>query len=74
MINFPKNIPFHLFATCIIVEGYNRSCIYDVQRGTYEYIPNTLADLLNKSKDITFDSISSSFLDQKDKDILIEYF
>lgn len=74
MINFPKNIPFHLFATCIIVKGHNRSCIYDVQRGDYEYIPNSLADILNTSKGVTFEALTDSFNEQKDKDILIDYF
>lgn len=74
MINFPKNIPFHLFSTCIIVKGHNRSCIYDVQRGDYEYIPNSLAEILNTSKDVTFEALTDSFNEEEDKDILSDYF
>jgi SPASM domain peptide maturase of grasp-with-spasm system len=40
-----KNI-FHAFACCIPVKGYNRSIICDIQRGTFDFIPNMLYELL----------------------------
>ena len=72
--NFPKDIPYHLFSTCILVNGCNRSCIYDLQRGDFDYIPNSLFEILNNTKNITFEKLLNSYDNQEDKENLAEYF
>ena len=49
----------HLFANCILVNGYNRSIIYDLHRRNYEYIPNELFSFLEE-----FDGASKESVDE----------
>jgi SPASM domain peptide maturase of grasp-with-spasm system len=74
MANFPSNIPFHLFASCIPVKGANRSAIYDLQRNQFEYIPNPLYDILTRFKNITFIDLLDFFPFKNDQRVLLEYF
>lgn len=74
MQNFPKDIPFHLFSSCMLVKGYKRSCIYDTQRGDFEYIPNSLLKILKKYKNYTYNELEFLFDNIEDKDVLNEYF
>lgn len=62
---------FYLYACCILVKGYNRSIIVDVQRGQIHFIPNSLYDILKdyRNKDVSW--IQNYF--EKDKRIE-EYF
>ncbi|WP_310556033.1 grasp-with-spasm system SPASM domain peptide maturase [Flavobacterium sp.] len=71
---YPLDIPFHLFSTCILVRGHKRSCIYDLQRYDFEYIPNTLYDILYSSKNVTIQDIISLYDNIEDKNNIIEYF
>lgn len=48
-----KNIYFKLFACCIPVKGYGRSALYDLQRNSFEYIPNLLFELLEDCKNLS---------------------
>lgn len=74
MSNFLLDTPFHLFACCTLVKGYNRSCIYDLQRDDFEYIPNSLYDILKESKNVSFDTLLSAFDQKEDKETLLDYF
>lgn len=35
-----------IFTSCHLIKGANRSCIYDIQRENYDFIPNGLYDIL----------------------------
>lgn len=74
MTSFPIDIPFHLFASCILVKGHKRSCIYDLQREDFEYIPNALHEILEEHKDISFTKLLNSFEFNEDKETLFDYF
>lgn len=54
---FPKNIPFHLFASCVPVRGAIRSIIYDLQRNDFQYIPNIIFEILTEHTDTTFNDL-----------------
>jgi SPASM domain peptide maturase of grasp-with-spasm system len=41
-----KDKYIHFFSCCILVRGFERSTIYDIQRETIEFIPNTLIDFV----------------------------
>ena len=74
---FPTDITFHLFANCIPVKGKLRSIIYDLQRNEFEYIPNSLYEILMKYKDCSFQDLVDEIdpIDQEEQmNILISYF
>jgi len=41
-----KDKYINFFSCCILVRGFERSTIYDIQRETIEFIPNTLIDFI----------------------------
>lgn len=43
MINL-QNLTFKFFADCIPIKGHKRGVIYDLNRGRYQFIPNSLVD------------------------------
>jgi SPASM domain peptide maturase of grasp-with-spasm system len=49
-----------LYACCIPVRGASRSMVCDVQRSTFEFIPNSLCDLL-----INYPKLSYQFVEQE---------
>lgn len=61
-----------LFANCILVKGYKRSVICDVQRISYEFIPNDLYDLLLNHEGGNIKKIKR-FYNNKFDDIIEEY-
>lgn len=68
------NKVLHCFADCMPVKGYNRSIIYDLTKRKYEFIPNTLYDILTTLEGKNWKEITSLFPVQEDIDILKEYF
>lgn len=62
-----------LFECCRIVRGYNRSVICDLQRFSYRFIPNELADLLIRFKGLSVESIQAEY-DHLYDDIIQENF
>ncbi len=48
---------WRLHANCIPVKGASRSLICDLQRNNYEFIPNSLYELLNNYSDLNIDSL-----------------
>ncbi|HET6230296.1 MAG TPA: grasp-with-spasm system SPASM domain peptide maturase [Longimicrobiaceae bacterium] len=52
---------FRLFACCVAVRGARRSTVCDLQRRTYDLIPNGLHDLLTVHADSTLDEIRALF-------------
>ena len=61
-----------LYSNCIPVKGAERSIIYDLTRGSYQFIPNSLFELLKKYEGNTITSIKA-FYDNKYDDIIDEY-
>ena len=53
---------FKLFACCITVKGHARSALYDLQRNSFEYIPNILFDLLEDCKNLSQADLQVKYL------------
>jgi SPASM domain peptide maturase of grasp-with-spasm system len=66
-----KNKLFKTFSDCIIVKGYSRSVIYDLTRKNYEFIPNSLFEILDRGV-IDVNSCYAS-IKENDYHILDEY-
>ncbi len=64
---------FKLFANCIPVKGAARSIICDLQRNEYEFIPNSMCELLMEYKNISIDVIKAEFGEENEA-IIDEYF
>ena len=62
-----------LFDCCYLVKGANRSLICDTQRLEFEFIPNSLYDILINHNGKTIDEIKQAFDNQYDE-IIEEYF
>lgn len=54
---------FCLFSCCILVDGKNRSCIVDTQRGKLYFIPNSLYFILTKHKKRSVEWIYDQYQD-----------
>jgi SPASM domain peptide maturase of grasp-with-spasm system len=65
--------PFQLFANCFPVKGASRSTICDVQRHDFQFIPNSLYDILIAYESKTIEEIKAIFDNQYDE-IIEEYF
>lgn len=64
---------FKLFANCIPVKGASQSIICDLQRKHYEFIPNTLFEILKLTETENIEAIKRMF-DEEEQAILDEYF
>lgn len=73
-MKFPVEIPFHLFSSCVPVKGIVRSAIYDLQRDDFEYIPNSLYDILIEYKNKSFSELIEKVETANEKKILKDYF
>lgn len=60
------------FANCITVKGHTRSIIYDLQRQKYDFIPNSLAEMLLQHDGKTTVEIKAAYNNQYDE-IIDEY-
>jgi len=45
-----KNKYFKFYASCIPVQGINRGVIYDLQRGSFYFVPNSIINVLNENE------------------------
>lgn len=61
-----------IFANCLPVKGAMRSIIYDLQRQKYDFISNSLADMLLQYDGKTLEEIKSAYNNQYN-DIIDEY-
>lgn len=68
-----RNKPFKLFASCIPVKGIQRSIICDVQRYTFDFIPNGLYDILTNYEGQTIETVKEVF-SLNEENIIDEYF
>ncbi len=63
-----------LFPNCIPIKGVKRSIIYDLQRSTYDFIPNSLYIILNKhNRKSSIDDIKKEY-NYEYNEIIDEYF
>lgn len=64
----------YLFACCVPVKGYGQSIIADLQRRTYQIIPNSLLNILsNLNKENCLEIIMETFSSEEDKEIFSSY-
>ncbi|MFL6236691.1 MAG: grasp-with-spasm system SPASM domain peptide maturase [Thermoanaerobaculia bacterium] len=64
---------FQLFACCIPVRGARRSLLCDLQRQTFQFIPNGLYEILTEHAGRTVDEIKAAYGHEYDEEIG-EYF
>ena len=62
-----------MFAACIPVKGIRRSGICDIQRGTFETIPNSLWDVLQNCKSLSMAGIYATY-GEDNQEVLDEFF
>ena len=55
------NFKLKIFANCIVVKGYNRSLICDLQRSDFIFIPNEMKDLLINHENKSLEEIKSFY-------------
>ncbi len=60
-----------MHADCVPIRGFKRSCVYDLTRRKYYFIPNSLAEILNQYNRLP---ISKLYRDFNNSPILDEYF
>ncbi len=65
---------FKLYACCHLVSGSTRSIIYDLQRKECEFIPNILAEIIEKFDGIKSISEIKQFYESEYDDTIDEYF
>jgi len=64
----------HLFSCCVPVKGMSQSIICDLQRRSYEIIPNSLFDILsNLNIENCFENLIQQFDDDEDKETFKSY-
>lgn len=68
-----KRRVFRLFACCVPVRGARRSTLCDLQRKSFDLIPNALYDLLAEYTDHTLDEIRADYPPEQHA-VLDEYF
>lgn len=73
MKELPMNKKFYCFSSCIMVNGASQSIIYDIQRKSYEYIPNILYDIAHEFNGKMIQDVIDNY-GVENKDIIIEYF
>lgn len=56
-----KPVFFNLFACCIPIKGYTRSILCDLQRNTFEHIPNALFALLEECRNTDMDTLARRY-------------
>jgi SPASM domain peptide maturase of grasp-with-spasm system len=69
----PNDKPFKLFPCCILVKGYTKSILYDLNRNSYWYIPHDLHNLIVQYEGKPLDFVYSEARPE-DKKTIAEYF
>jgi SPASM domain peptide maturase of grasp-with-spasm system len=68
-----KNRYFKIYACCTLVKGAKRSIICDVQRNSYQLIPNNLYDMLREFPNKSVEEVQAHYHHEFD-DTIEEYF
>ena len=63
---------WYLFENCIPVKGANRSIIYDLQRGSFKYIPNALYEIVKTKRIPSMDTLILEY-GEENRETLQEY-
>lgn len=64
----------YLYSCCLITKGHYRSVIYDIQRNTFDFIPNSLYNILDLSRKYNIRQLKCKFCqNDEDIDIFFEY-
>ena len=66
-----KNKYYKLFADCLAVKGYSRSLICDITRKKFDFIPNSLFEIISDEVIDVFNY--HNILDPESKEIFNEY-
>jgi SPASM domain peptide maturase of grasp-with-spasm system len=56
-------MPYQLFGTCVLVNGFLRSAIYDLQKNDYVFVPTEILSILNEPTEIQEQSVINEWLD-----------
>ncbi len=64
-----ERLPFLLFACCVPVRGARRSVVCDLQRGTYQLIPNGLFEILTEHRGQSPAAIKAAYDHEHDFEI-----
>ncbi|WP_126652697.1 grasp-with-spasm system SPASM domain peptide maturase [Chryseobacterium aureum] len=69
-----KHEYFRVYTNCIVTKGYTKSVISDIQRNNSEFIPNSLADIIDRLNQK--ESLASIYNDygEESQSVLDEYF
>lgn len=67
-----KNNIYKLFANCMIVKGFNRSIICDLQRSNYCFVPNSLTQLFDENDVLDIEKIKRD-IEKESFPVLQEY-
>ncbi len=59
-----NNQKFKMFANCIAVQGYKRGIIYDLNRKSYEFIPNSMVDFIAVAENTTTENIKATYSEE----------
>ncbi|MBK8245384.1 MAG: hypothetical protein IPK88_18300 [Saprospiraceae bacterium] len=62
LFNDSKDLFLYLIPTCPIVDGPVRSCIYDLNRCDYYFIPRSLSDFLKKNNRVNLKDVKDLIL------------
>lgn len=68
----PRRV-FRLFGNCVPVRGARRAALCDLQRQTYDLVPNGLLDLLERFRDLTHDEVHAQ-VPPEQHDTLDDYY
>jgi len=49
------------YSSCVLVRGFRRSVIYDLQLGDFYFIPNKLYEILYENDNLDFEIIKSNY-------------
>jgi len=63
---------YKLFSNCIPVKGYNRSMIIDLQRQKFDFIPNSLYEILTEYSYVNFEKLKTDYSEHIE--IIDQYF
>jgi len=69
-----ENDRWKIYSCCKLVKGASRSIICDLQRSTFEFIPNSLYEILSNQEDLNSINEIKKRYDSEDQKTVDEYF
>lgn len=68
-----NNSIYKLCQNCKLLNGVERSCIYDFQRQRYFPIPETMGMIFNDSFEIDLQNLKQHYLEEEEQQVIHEY-